>query len=205
MFRRHWGRRARGGIDLAGAGQHLPTTTLSTVPLIGAVTIGLFACQPRQPPPENPESEPMAANPEARAPAPEPEPTTQDPAATAAKDVTEKDVESFARAYLAILSLEQDYGARLESAQSPEESTLLQVQAQQEMQRVLEQEGLTVDEFEAIGMAANEDEALRERVESELQELAEDPHAPEATPPPGDDEMPPSGGTPPSSDMPPLW
>jgi hypothetical protein len=106
---------------------------------------------------------------------PSPAPADAEPGAETAQDaggeMSEDAVSSFARAYFRVITIEQTYGPKLQAAQTPDEVESIKVEATQEMQQAVTDEGMTVDEFEQIGQRVAADEALRERVETELQEL----------------------------------
>jgi hypothetical protein len=85
--------------------------------------------------------------------------------------VSDAKVEAFARAYVAVVALEEKYNAQMQAAASPAEAESVQAQAQQEMQQVIEGQGITLVEFEQIGTKAGDDEGLRMRVEEKLMEV----------------------------------
>jgi hypothetical protein len=92
--------------------------------------------------------------------------------------VTDEEVEAFARAYIAVLSLEERYKSELSAVSSPEEARSIQAEAQQEMQNAIEGEGISVAEFEQIGTKASDDEALRMRIQEQLDDLQPPAEAP---------------------------
>lgn len=182
----------------------MPTTTptLPIIPIIGGATLGLLAaCQPQYPQPPTAAPQTESANDGEDLDGTSAEPTARGPDG----DVSEQEVESFARAYLAIATLERAYAAKLESAANQQESASLQIEAREQMERVIEDEGMTIDEFQAIGQAVDSDEELRNRVESTLEDLQGEPPAAETSPPgtapPG--TTPPGGISPPAETTPP--
>jgi hypothetical protein len=90
-------------------------------------------------------------------------------------DVTDAEVEAFARAYVAVVEVEQKYTPEIQAAASPQEAESVQAEAQREMQDVIESQGMTLIEFEQIGTKANDDEGLRMRLEQKLVEIQQPP------------------------------
>jgi hypothetical protein len=90
-------------------------------------------------------------------------------------DVTDAEVEAFARAYVAVVEVEQKYTPEIQAAASPQEAESVQAEAQREMQDVIESQGMTLIEFEQIGTKANDDEGLRMRLEQKLVEIQQQP------------------------------
>jgi hypothetical protein len=138
-----------------------------------ALLAGAMACQPApaQPEPVAPDEQ-LGADPSSP-PAPEPENhgILEEDVERSAADVTDAEVEAFARAYVAVVELEQKYTSELQAAASPQEAESVQAEAQREMQQAIEGAGMTLVEFEQIGTKANDDEGLRMRVEQKLVEL----------------------------------
>ena len=131
----------------------------------GALLAIAIACQATPP-----AQDPRSATPDETL-AVDPAPPPQQPDAQGSLEVSDAQVEAFARAYVAVVHLEQKYTSELQAAASPHEAESVQEQAQQEMQQAIEDEGMTLMEFEQIGTKASDDESLRVRVEQKLVEL----------------------------------
>jgi hypothetical protein len=94
-----------------------------------------------------------------------------DPGDPDARDPSEAQVESFARAYVTLVSIESEYGPQLQQAETPAEAEGIREQAQAQMREAITDHGLSMSEFEAIGAAVESDETLRSRVETKIRAL----------------------------------
>ena len=56
--------------------------------------------------------------------------------------------------------VQQEYDAQVQSAENPEDLAQLQQQAQQDAQKAIEDQGMSLDEYTAILQAANQDPQL---------------------------------------------
>lgn len=84
-------------------------------------------------------------------------------------DVSDKQVDSFVDAYIAVQTLNQEYATKLQgSADDPEQAQKLQEQAQSEMESAISDAGLSLDEYKEIALAANQSEQLRQRISSAI-------------------------------------
>lgn len=92
---------------------------------------------------------------------PQPEPV--DP-----ETVTEEQIAATARAYLVVAELRHDFESSLQAIETPEQAQELQMQIEIEMLEAIEAEGLTPDLYNGIILAANEDEALLERLMAQI-------------------------------------
>lgn len=86
--------------------------------------------------------------------------------------VSDGELENFARAYKKINDIRADYEARLRQVQDPQRAQELQQQAQIEMVRALEEEGLTVEKYNAMFVAVQNNEELRQKFNDIWKELA---------------------------------
>jgi hypothetical protein len=98
----------------------------------------------------------------------------QDPAATeqpqaTAEDFDDEQLQQFADASQEIAVISQDYTERLQEADDEEAQQEVRTEANDKMVEVVEDSGLDVDTFNAIGQAIQQDPELMERV----QEMAE--------------------------------
>lgn len=73
-------------------------------------------------------------------------------------------VERFAVAYSSILEIQRDFSERLQSVTDNDEAQALQRHVQDEMIRVVEANGLSVQDYNAVVALMQEDPALRERI-----------------------------------------
>lgn len=75
-------------------------------------------------------------------------------------ELTQSQIETFADAALDVRQVQQEFDAQMQGAQDAGEVERLQQQAQQEAQQAIEGNGLSVDEYNAIVQAANQDPQL---------------------------------------------
>lgn len=91
------------------------------------------------------------------------------PAAHAQNDFEQGELESFVQARADVRDIQQEYASRLQSTQDDQKVAELQSEAQQKMATAVEDAGLSVQEFNQIAQAAQNDPELSE----EIQDLAE--------------------------------
>jgi sugar phosphate isomerase/epimerase len=90
--------------------------------------------------------------------------TTQTP------EVPEAKLESVAKAYIEVVAIQEEYGPRIEAAQSPEEAQQIQQVANQEMVEAIDAEdGVTLDEYNTIIQATQTDDELAARLNEHIQ------------------------------------
>lgn len=90
----------------------------------------------------------------------------QQPAAPDPESITDDQVGSFVAATENINGVIEEYQPQVEEADE-EQAMQLQQEAQEQMVVVVEETGLTVDEYNGIAAAAQSDEGLAERIRSE--------------------------------------
>lgn len=92
-----------------------------------------------------------------------------DSAGTFADEVDEQQLEAFVVARADVQEIQQDYTSRLQSAENDQDAADLQAEAQEKMVSAVEDAGLSVQEFNRIAEAAQNDPEVQEKI----QELAE--------------------------------
>lgn len=100
------------------------------------------------------------------------ESTTQQQAQAAtatAQDFTDEQLQQFADASQEIAVISQDYTERLQSEQDQAAQQEIRVEANEKMVAVVEESGLDVETFNAIGQAIQQDPELMKRVQSMAQ------------------------------------
>lgn len=101
----------------------------------------------------------------------------QSPAANAREarqPYTDAQVAAFARAYLAVVRIQQQYQDALQNTDDPVQKQTLQMQAANDVALAIEeQDGISVHEFEALYSALSTEPRLRERVETAIRKLSE--------------------------------
>ncbi len=86
------------------------------------------------------------------------------------KDVTEQDLEKFAKAQVQISEIQQDFAGRLQGVDDPEQAHELQVKANEEMTEADEEVGLDVESFNEIAIAIQNNPELQQRLTAMLQD-----------------------------------
>jgi hypothetical protein len=79
-------------------------------------------------------------------------------------NVSESQLRSFARVYVAVEKIRQQYEPRLKDAKNPEEGQEIKSEAASKIQGALTQEGLTEQTYSQIFEIARADEGLRQRL-----------------------------------------
>lgn len=79
-------------------------------------------------------------------------------------EVSDQQLEQFVAAQTSIVEIQQDFSARLEQVDDPEDAHALQVEANEEMTSAVEEAGLNVESYNAIAMAIQNDPELQERL-----------------------------------------
>jgi hypothetical protein len=95
-------------------------------------------------------------------------PPQQPPAPSAEFDRGQ--IESFASAALQVREVRSKWQARLQEADNADKAQELQTQASAEMKSAVEEKGLTVDTYNAIAKAAQENPELAERITKLMKE-----------------------------------
>lgn len=93
----------------------------------------------------------------------------QSQATAPAQDFSDAQLQQFADASKEIAVLSQEYTERLQSAEGEEAQQQIRVEANEEMVSVVEESGLDVDTFNAIGQAIQQNPELMQRVQEMAQ------------------------------------
>lgn len=94
----------------------------------------------------------------------------QQPPAITAEDITEQQLDQFAEAALAVNQIGRKYASELQAAEDESAAQEIRVQAQEEMMQAVENEGLSVEEYNAIYAAAENDQEINSAIQALLQE-----------------------------------
>jgi hypothetical protein len=130
---------------------------------VGALTVGLAQVAQAQAQ-QAPSSQQQAAQQSA-------------PAAGAAKetvssaDVTDQEVEQFARSYEDVSRIQKESEKQLQSVQDDSATARVKQEVNQKMAAAVESHGLKVERFNLIARSLNEDPTLQQRVQQKIQEL----------------------------------
>lgn len=93
----------------------------------------------------------------------------QSQAAVPVQDFSDAQLQQFADASKEIAVLSQEYTERLQSTEDEEAQQEVRLEANEEMVKVVEESGLDVDTFNAIGQAIQQNPELMQRVQEMAQ------------------------------------
>jgi hypothetical protein len=85
---------------------------------------------------------------------------------------SQEQIEAFVDAAIEVQRVQTEFDAQAQQAQSQEEVTQLQQQAQVDASQAVEAKGLSVDEYTAIAQAANQDPQLYAMIVDLMQQRA---------------------------------
>lgn len=88
----------------------------------------------------------------------------------AAEDISDQQLEQFAEAALAVNEIGRKYASELQGAEDESAAQDIRAQAQEEMMQAVEDEGLSVEEYNAIYAAAENDQEINSAIQALLQE-----------------------------------
>ena len=88
----------------------------------------------------------------------------------AAQEIGDEDLNSFARAYMAVQEMSPQYQEQLLNA-TPEEATEIERQAAEAMQREIEKHDMTFEQFTMIAVRLESDPLLQQRFNEVLQNM----------------------------------
>lgn len=94
----------------------------------------------------------------------------QDQQAPAAADITDEQLDQFAEAALAVNQVGREYASRLQSVEDEAQAEQIRAEAQEAMVEAVREEGLSVDEYNAIYTAAENDDEVNAAIQALLQE-----------------------------------
>ena len=80
-------------------------------------------------------------------------------------DFSDKELKNFVELQDKIGDVREDYVSKIESAESEEKARKLQQEAQSEMVKVIENQGMSVQEYNAIAVAYNSNPDIQKRVD----------------------------------------
>lgn len=89
--------------------------------------------------------------------------------AVQAADISDKKLEKFADSLGEIMEIREDFTAKLEQTGDPAEAQQLQQQANEKMMETVENNDLSIEEYNAINQAVQNDPQLRDKVVSMIQ------------------------------------
>ena len=80
-------------------------------------------------------------------------------------DFSDKELKNFVELQDKIGDVREEYVSQIESAESEKKARKLQQEAQSEMVKVIENQGMSVEEYNAIAVAYNSNPEIQERVD----------------------------------------
>ncbi len=86
-----------------------------------------------------------------------------------ASDISDKKLEKFADSLGEIMEIREDFTAKLEKTGDPAEAQQLQQQANEKMMETVENNDLSIEEYNAINQAVQNNPQLRDKVISMIQ------------------------------------
>lgn len=99
----------------------------------------------------------------------------QQPAPADSASVTDEQIRSYITAAQGVGMIAQSYQPQLEAAENQEAAMAIQQEAQQQMLEVVQQAGLTPDEYNAIAVGSQSDPELAERINAEAAAMTGQP------------------------------
>lgn len=96
-------------------------------------------------------------------------PATQAAPAMQASEISDKKLEKFADSLGEIMEIRQDFSAKLEKTGDPSEAQQLQQQANEKMMNTVVENDLSIEEYNAINQAVQNDPKLRDKVVAMVQ------------------------------------
>ena len=104
-------------------------------------------------------------------PAQQPAPSAGAAQTVTSADVTDQEVEQFAKSYEAVSRIQKDIEKQAESAQDSSATAQAKQEANQKMAEAVQSQGLKVERFNIISRSLNQDATLKQRVQQKIQEL----------------------------------
>lgn len=89
------------------------------------------------------------------------------------REFSDDEVATFARAYVQVTAIQQDFQTRIQQAEGGERQELIE-ESSIRSEEAMAEEGLTAQEFNAIAVRLPDDEDLRGRVQSAVQDIESD-------------------------------
>ncbi|AHE97545.1 DUF4168 domain-containing protein [Thioalkalivibrio paradoxus] len=79
--------------------------------------------------------------------------------------ITEQTVDTFVDAFVAVQQIREDFAERLQSAADEHEAQTMQQEAQDEMMRAVEESGMSVQEYNEVAIALQDDPELMQQIQ----------------------------------------
>jgi hypothetical protein len=134
---------------------------------VGALTLGLAQiaqAQAQQAPPGPPAQQQPSAQQQPPAAAPANETVTS-------ADVTDQEVEQFAKSYEDVAKIQKDTEQQLQNVPDSAGAEQVKQQANLKMAAAVQGHGMKVERFNLIARSLNQDSTLKQRIQQKIQEL----------------------------------
>lgn len=84
-------------------------------------------------------------------------------------DLSDSDVEKFAKAQDEVQSVREDYSGKLRDVEDTEKAREIQAEMQEEMLQAVKDAGMDAQKYNEVSQAAMQDEELRKRIEDAME------------------------------------
>jgi hypothetical protein len=146
----------------------MKTSSLALI-CVGALTFGSAQFAQAQAQPASPAEQSSAQQ---QQPAQQAAPAAAAAAETVTSaDVTDQEVEQFAKSYQEVTQIQKDTEKQLESVQDPAGATKVKQEANQKMAEAVQGQGMKVERFNLIARSLNADATLKQRIQEKIQAL----------------------------------
>jgi len=137
----------------------------------GTLTFGLAQFAQAQAP-QTPSSQPPASQSQPQAAAQQPAPAAAPAKETVTSaDVTDQEIEQFAKSYKEVTQIQKDTDKQLESVPDTAGAAKVKQEANQKMADAVQGQGMKVERFNLIARSLNQDVTLKQRIQQKIQEL----------------------------------
>ncbi|WP_110619743.1 DUF4168 domain-containing protein [Thioalkalivibrio sp. ALE21] len=84
-------------------------------------------------------------------------------------DLSDEDIDTFVEAFVGVQEVREDFSQRLQEAEDETEAQQMQQEAQDEMVAAVEDAGMTVEEYNEVAMALQNDPELMQEVQQQAE------------------------------------
>lgn len=90
------------------------------------------------------------------------------------REFTDDEIDSFARAYLDVTTIQQSYRTEIQNAESEEQRDQLSRESTIDSEEAMQEHGITPDTYNAIAVRLPDNEQLRGRVQEAIQQVEQE-------------------------------
>ncbi len=84
-------------------------------------------------------------------------------------DLSDEDIDTFVEAFVSVQEVREDFADRLQEAEDETEAQEMQQEAQDEMVSAVEDAGMSVEEYNEVAMALQNDPELMQEVQEQAE------------------------------------